>query len=45
MKPDAKCTCGHAYDEHRALPKGSQECDAIGCDCLAFEQAEDDEED
>lgn len=44
--PEA-CTCGHAPEEHGHDPKfpGSTACTIKGCDCIAFDEApeEDDE--
>jgi len=37
------CTCGHAPEEHGGDPKypGSTAC--TECDCIAYEQGEDDD--
>lgn len=39
------CHCGHAIEEHGHDPKhpGSMAC--TECDCIAYEEAEDEEED
>lgn len=39
------CQCGHVDDEHGGDPKypGSTACNVKGCDCIAFDQAEDPE--
>jgi hypothetical protein len=36
------CVCGHVRDEHGHDPKypGSTSCNIDGCDCDAFEQAD-----
>lgn len=41
----ATCTCGHADDEHGGDPifPGSTACNVEGCDCIAYEEG--DEED
>lgn len=38
------CTCGHAVEEHGGDPKypGAMAC--TECDCVAYEEADDDEE-
>lgn len=40
------CMCGHAIEEHGHDPKhpGSTACTAEGCDCIAYEAGEDDDE-
>ena len=41
MEPDAECAaCGHAHDEHRLDAKGIHECEVDGCDCLMFEESD-----
>jgi hypothetical protein len=39
------CTCGDVEDEHGGDPEhpGSTACNVDGCDCIAFEAAEDEE--
>ena len=44
---EPSCYCGHVLDEHAADPKyprGSLRCTVEGCDCIAFEENEDAEE-
>ena len=40
------CACGHSEEEHGHDPKypRSTACTADGCDCIAFEEGDDDEE-
>jgi len=44
---DKTCTCGHVADEHGGDQKhpGSTACAVEGCDCICFDEAEQDEED
>jgi hypothetical protein len=37
MEPDAYCTCGHVYNEHRQDANGPHECEIVDCDCAMFE--------
>lgn len=39
------CTCGHSEEEHGHDPKfpGSTACHADDCDCIAYEEGDDDE--
>lgn len=41
------CECGHALEEHGMDPKypGSTACSVEGCDCIAYEEGPEDEED
>jgi hypothetical protein len=43
MNGDEVCTCGHVYDEHGGIPEypGSTKCSIDDCDCLSFEEDED----
>ena len=40
------CECGHVLDEHGHDPEhpASTACTIEGCDCIAFEEAEGDDE-
>ena len=40
------CHCGHAIEEHGHDPRhpGSTACSIEGCDCIAFEEADDEDE-
>lgn len=46
-EPDdtTQCNCGHVADEHGGDSKhpGSTACAVEGCDCIAFEEAENQE--
>ena len=47
MDNTTKCTCGHVLDEHALDPKflrGSWSCTIEGCDCIAFEKGDDEDE-
>ena len=47
MEEVMACTCGHAEEEHGHDPQypGSTSCQIAGCDCVAFEDdGEDDDE-
>lgn len=37
------CTCGHAHDEHGGDEEypGSTACTVPGCDCIAYEEGDD----
>jgi len=41
------CVCGHAVEEHGGDPlyPGSTACQVAGCDCIAYEKDEGDEDD
>lgn len=41
------CVCGHAEEEHGNDPMfpGSTSCEIPGCDCIAYEPDENEEED
>jgi len=41
------CHCGHAPEEHGRDPKlpGSTACQIAGCDCIAYEAENQEEED
>lgn len=43
-----KCHCGHEEDEHFAAGEdkkfpGSTRCDVDGCDCIAYEENDEDD--
>lgn len=40
------CHCGHAVEEHGGDPAhpGSTACTVDGCDCIAYERCEDEED-
>lgn len=43
FEPDAECTCGHVFEEHRIDAKGAHECEIAGCECAMFEAEDEDE--
>ena len=42
MSEPKACVCGHSEEEHGHDPKypGSSACQAEGCDCIAYEAEE-----
>lgn len=43
---DKSCVCGHAIEEHGHDPKypGSTACQIDECDCIAYEEGDDGDE-
>lgn len=45
MDLEAKCTCGHTYEEHRRDHLGVHGCQMPDCDCIMFDEDGDEDPD